>query len=291
MSWFDGEPVTPVQKQVTVVSSNLLTNEEIEMVKQYNKQLPEELFKAPSDIEVIMNKCTHRDNTTGKFTLDPCTDKNGNPALRCSICGTIFHYMDPADDTTNIRAQRAADQMHDVYESVKVNMFNAPEKMKNVFIADFINQQMPKMLRITGEKTQRIKEAFINQNGINTNGTFDASAVYNGFQNGGFNSRPTIIPNNPPPQQYAPNGYNPGMVQNQYQQPAQQQMSYNQQAAQVAGGGYAAASNPIAGTIIANPQVANPVPQPTAPAPQVTNTGVASVPVNVSNGVPTSFNS
>lgn len=128
---------TNTEDSITDQYNNVMKEEKESINDDDIKQTVENLFEKPSVEEVVKSKCPHRDNVTGKLAIDPFTDENGNPAFRCSICGSVFHYSDPL--------KQAVDRMHDVYETVKANMPIASDNMKNGSITDFINKQVPNM--------------------------------------------------------------------------------------------------------------------------------------------------
>lgn len=291
--FYFGQESVQQPKPVSVVSSNMLTDDEIEVLKHANMQAPEELFKEPTDLDNIRVKCTHRDNTTGRYTLQNCSDSKGNPAFRCTICGKVLHYLDPEDPSNVKKVEDAVEIVDDAIESIKINSFQSPEAMKNVYIVSYINNQVPKMLRVTGEQAKRIKESFIGQSAYQQNGAFNAAGVYNAFTAGAFNmNQPTVLVNpqaNPiPGVQYNPGVAAPVVNGVPMMAPVNTGVNYNNQAAVVAAGGvpgYAGASNPI-GSVV-NPQTAGaPTPAP-VPAPQTTPG--TPVPVQVNVGTPTTF--
>lgn len=99
-----------------------LTNEQIAALRKdsntFNMKVSQE--------EVWKAICTHKDKTTGDYTLDNIgTDEKGS-IWKCGICGKEFHFL---DEISVERVDEIVKDMIDVLQTSKSIYLDAPEEM------------------------------------------------------------------------------------------------------------------------------------------------------------------
>lgn len=282
-----GTPVGNLPQRVNVAGKNLLSKDQIDILKQNNLTPQEEFFRKPTKIDMDRTFCTHRDGN-GNLCVERVTDEDGNEAYHCPICNHTFHYLPPEDPTTFEKAKVAAGVIDDCLNSIKININNPDDGLKNVLVSGYVVNQIPKMLKISSDMARRLKDQIAQSvNGVAGGPRgYDPSSMYSallsgsvagvpGFATPQFQQQPVMnyaqqpgyaapqMMGQPQMQQQMPQGQpQPMQAQPQaYAQPGMagmmgQQFQYAQPAPMI--------NNPIAGQVVAQQQ------QTTAPAPAAT---------------------
>lgn len=282
-----GVPVGNLQQKVNVAGKNLLSKDQIDILKQNNLTPQEEFFKKPSTIDMNRTFCTHRDSN-GNLCVERVTDEDGNEAYHCPICNHTFHYLPPEDPSTFEKAKVATKVLDDCLNSIKININNPDDGLKTVVAVGYVVNQIPKMLKISSDMARRLKDQIAQSAGGVAGGArgYDPSSIYSALVSGnvaGFPGFATPQFQQQPIMNYA-QGYAAPQMLGQPQPQMQQQMAQVQpQPMQVQPQAYAQPgmtgmmgqqfqyaqpapmiNNPIAGQVVAQQQ------QTTAPAPAAT---------------------
>lgn len=115
--WGYGQP-----QQQPAVLNNFLTPEQIAEIQTLPQTFPTKLTKD----EFMRSICTHKNNN--RIMLEQTT----NGEQRCALCGKTFFLYDT--DTSDETIEAICKNMHDLIQSIKTYMLNAPEALKDIYM-------------------------------------------------------------------------------------------------------------------------------------------------------------
>lgn len=251
-----GMPMGYAQPQQTSAAlNNFLTPEQMSEIQQYPQQFPTKLTRD----EFLRSICTHKAN--GRIMLEEMNDGQRH----CTICAKDFYLFELTTPDETIYG--ICKNMHDLLQSIKTYLLNAPDALKDIYMMLAFIEKLPLLWKSavkTFEQVSNNTDFGIQNNNAGQDAwqmlgsMFGGGAGFYGQQqvppmamyqqpvySQGYAQQPPIAPPQTPivqqapqgqPPVYGPNGYGfnanyvQGMQQPTAPAPAVPPMSYSQPA-------------------------------------------------------------
>lgn len=131
-------PTQTVQQPQTPMR-NLLTDEEINNLRNSSQQHMGEFFRAPTPEDTARAICTHK-YKTGQLAIRAI----GDGRYHCDICGRDFNLL----DGENMEAiEEACNKVYDIFQSIKTYYGPATDDLKGIYPALNVLTQLPHMFK------------------------------------------------------------------------------------------------------------------------------------------------
>lgn len=174
-------------QQQSAVLNNFLSPEQMSEIQQFPQQFPTKLTKD----EFLRSICTHKKD--GRITLEQLQDGQHH----CTICSKDFvlFQLDTPDETV----YGVCKNMHDLLQSIKTYLLNAPEALKDIYMMLGFIEKLPLLWKSAVKTFEQASNATAfglqQQNGQNSFqmlGAMMGGGMVGGM--GGYYAQPTVPP-------------------------------------------------------------------------------------------------
>ena len=188
---------TGASQQQSAVLNNFLSPEQMSEIQQYPQQFPTKLTKD----EFLRSICTHKAN--GRITLEHTQDGQHH----CTICAKDFFLFDL--NTSDEVIYGICKNMHDLLQSIKTYLLNAPDALKDIYMMLGFIEKLPLLWKSAVKTFEQASNAtaFGLQQNYNQDSFQMLGAMFGGGGGmmGGFYNQPA--PQVPPMAVYQQPGY------------------------------------------------------------------------------------
>lgn len=174
------------QQQQTVLN-NFLTPEQMSEIQQFPQQFPTKLTKD----EFLRSICTHKQN--GRITLEQMNDGQHH----CTICSKDFFLFQL--DTPEETIYGICKNMHDLLQSIKTYLLNAPDALKDIYMMLGFIEKLPLLWKSAVKTFEQASNATAfglqqnaNQNPFQMLGQMMNGGMMGGM--GGYYAQPAAVP-------------------------------------------------------------------------------------------------